>query len=106
MSCPPKNMKKTAKDIVQGIKNVGVEMKTSTNEVMISSILPRRDNIDLDNKGVEVNKLLNTLCSVYNFNFVKNCNISKEDHLNKGGLHLNSNGTYVLANNLLRSIRL
>ena len=46
---------KNAEDIAQGIINVGVEMKTKTNEVMISSILPRRDNIDLDNKGVEVN---------------------------------------------------
>ena len=97
---------KNAEDIAQGIINVGVEMKTKTNEVMISSILPRRDNIDLDNKGVEVNKLLNTLCSVYNFNFVTNCNILKEDHLNKGGLHLNSSGTYALVNNLLRSTRL
>ena len=81
-------------------------MKTNTNEVMISSILPRCDNIYLDNKGVEVNRLLNTLCSVYSFHFVENCNISKEDHLNKGGLLLNSEGTYDLANNLVRSIRL
>ena len=57
-------------------------------------------------KGLEVNKLFNSLCTVYNFNFIENCNISRERHLNTGGLHLNIKGIYALANNLLEAIRL
>ena len=73
-------------EIVQGII-VAVDMKTENNEGMISGILTRRDNMDLDEKGMEVNERLKSLCSVYNFNFLNNSCISKERHLNKGGLH-------------------
>ena len=95
-----------AHEIAQGIINVVVDMKTENNELMISGIITRRDNIELDKKGMEVNERLKSLCSVYNFNFINNSCISKERHLNNGGLHLNIKGTYALANNLLESIRL
>ena len=95
-----------AHEIAQGIINVAVDMKTENNELMISGIITRRDNIGLDKKGMEVNERLKSLCSVYNFNFINNSCISKERHLNNGGLHLNIKGTYALANNLLESIRL
>ena len=95
-----------AHEIAQGIINVAVDMKTENNELMISGIITRRDNIDLDKKGMEVNERLKSLCSVYNFNFINNSCISKERHLNNRGLHLNIKGTYALANNLLESIRL
>ena len=95
-----------AHEIAQGIINVAVDMKTENNELMISGIITRRDNIELDKKGMEVNERLKSLCSVYNFNFINNSCLSKERHLNNGGLHLNIKGTYALANNLLESIRL
>ena len=95
-----------AHEIAQGIINAAVDMKTENNELMISGIITRRDNIELDKKGMEVNERLKSLCSVYNFNFINNSCISKERHLNNGGLHLNIKGTYALANNLLESIRL
>ena len=97
---------KQANDIAKGIINVAIDMKTKKNEVMISSIVTRQDNADLNKKGSEVNKHLISLCSVYNFNFIDKSCISQERHLNAGGLHLNLKGTYALANNLLNSIRL
>ena len=47
-----------ADDIANGIINIGTIMKTRNNEIMISSIIPRADNENLDKKGSEVNKIL------------------------------------------------
>ena len=69
-------------------------MKTENNEVMIPGINTRRDDMDLGGKGIEVNERLKSLFSEYNFNFIDNSCISKERHLNNGGLHLNIKGTY------------
>ena len=42
---------KSADDIANGIINIGTSMKTENNEIMISSIIPRADNENLDKKG-------------------------------------------------------
>ena len=97
---------KSADDIANGIINIGKSMKTENNEIMISSIIPRADNENLDKKGSEVNNILINLCSLYSFNFINNETISKATHLNSSGLHLNKKGTFALANNILDAIRL
>ena len=48
-------------------------MKTTSNEVMISSVVPRNDN--LNQKGTSVNKILISLCDSKNFHFIDNFNI-------------------------------
>ena len=97
---------KSANDIANQIVNIGKNLKTDNNEIMISGILPRKDNENLHNKGTELNKNLMSLCSLCNFIFINHSYISKSQHLNFSGLHLNIKGTYALANNLLKSIRL
>ena len=79
-------------------------MKNESNEIMISGIIPRRDRHDM--KGLKVNDFLKTLCIVNNIHLISHSNISSARHLNAGGLHLNINGTYQVADNLLNAIKL
>ena len=95
---------KTAEIIATDIMNLAKEMKSEENEVMVSGIIPRNDN--LNEKGIDVNKFLVTFCKTFNFIFIDNSNINKVTHLNKSGLHLNMKGQYLLGRNLLNSIRL
>ena len=95
---------KTAKDIAKEIVEIAIDMKTERNEIMISGILSRRDN--LNEMAIEVNKFLQISCSTYNFYFTDNANVNKESHLNLNGLHLNHKGTYVLGSNFVDAIRL
>ena len=80
------------------------EMKSSNNEVMVSGIVQRRDK--LNEKGKEVNKLLQASCKSKNFYFIDNSNINPDYHLNGSGLHLNTRGTYTLGSNLVNAINL
>ena len=91
--------KKTAKEIATNIIDLAIDMKTDKNDIMVSGIIPRKDEYNV--KGLEVNSCL---VSTYKFNFIDNSNISV-NHLNKSGLHLNYNGTYVLGGNLADAIR-
>ena len=91
---------KSAKEIATEIVEMAIDMKTEQNEIMISGIVPRRDNLD------EVNRFLQSSCSTYNFYFIDDGNINSETHLNLSGLHLNYNGTYVLGSNFVDAIRL
>ena len=95
--------KKTAKEIATNIIDLAIDMKTDKNDIMVSGIILRKDEYNV--KGLEVNSCLVSLCSTYKFNFIDNSNISV-NHLNKSGLHLNYNGTYVLGGNLVDAIRL
>ena len=96
--------KKEAKDIATEIVEMAIDMKTEKNEVMVSGIVPRMDN--LNEKAMEVNKFLQNSCCTYNFNFIDNGNVNKDTHLNLSGLHVNHNGTYVLGSNIVEVIRL
>ena len=92
---------KTPSEIANGILDLANQIKTTENEVMVSSITPRDDN--LHNKGLQVNEFLKTRCSENNIYFIDNSNISKF-HLNGSGVHLNPQGTFTLANNFLSNI--
>ena len=95
---------KSAKEIATEIVEMAIDMKTEQNEIMISGIVTRRDN--LNEKAIEVNRFLQSSCSTYNFYFIDNGNIYWETHLNLSGLHLNHNATYVLGSNFVDAIRL
>ena len=95
---------KSAKEIATEIVELAIDMKTEQNEIMISGIVPRRDN--LNEKAIEVNRFLQSSCSTYNFYFIDNGNINRETHLVMSGLHLNHNGTYVFGSNFVDAIRL
>ena len=90
---------KTANQIAGDIIKLGLELKHSNNDVMISSITPRADK--LNDKGIQVNASLKIECDKYDFLFIDNSNILANKHLNGSGLHLNYKGTVTLAQNFL-----
>ena len=95
---------KTADNIASDIMKLILDMKTDLNDVMVSSLTSRAD--DLNAKGREVNSILKSECGRYDIYFIDNTNISIDKHLNGSGLHLNYKGTVTLANNFLNSIKI
>ena len=95
--------KKSADQIAHDILKLASRAKTNENEVIVSSLIARRDA--LNHKGTEVNKCLKLKCDQHNFEFLDNSNISNR-HLNSSGIHLNALGTYQLARNFLDIIKI
>ena len=95
--------KNDAKYIAGEIIDLALDIKTDDNEVLISGIVPRKDN--LNEKGIEVNKILKIKCIEYGLGFCGNANMNF-GHLNQSGLHLNGRGSWQLASNLVDHINL
>ena len=95
---------KPAEIIADEIVTLAHSLKTDSNEVVVSGIVPRRDK--LDEKRKEVNNYLSIKLNERNFGFIDNTNINITNNLNKIGLHLNYSGTKLLADNFLDIINL
>ena len=78
-------------------------MKQPDNEIMISSIISRRD--EHNQKAVAVNNHLKVLCYNDYIEYIDNSNIPSGSHLNNSGLHLNPKGTITLNNNFIKNIQ-
>ena len=52
----------------------------------------------------QVNNILKAKCSREGLPFIDNSNIEPAHHLNRSNLHLNSEGTRMIANNFLRAL--
>ena len=89
----------TPESIAKEVMELAVSLSTKENTVFVSGIVPRGDN--WNNKVSEINKHLQSACSSRNMSFIDNSNISTEYHLNRSRLHLNPEGTRILANNFL-----
>ena len=89
----------TPEIIAKETMELAVSLSTKENTVFVSGIVPRGDN--WNNKASEINKHLQSACSSRNMPFIDNSNISTEYHLNRSRLHLNPEGTCILANNFL-----
>ena len=91
------NSEKASSQIAHSIIELHNSLKTGNNEITISLIVPRADN--LNNKANEVNNRLINMCKERNINFVNHKDdIEPERHLNESKLHLNRYGTIVFAN--------
>ena len=88
--------------ISEDIIKLATDQKTDQNEVIVSAIVARKD--ELNTKGLKVNDYLKIKCENYALGFISNTNILVTDHLNGSGLHLNYLGTKALANNFLNVI--
>ena len=93
---------KSPNEISRMILELANDMKTEDNDVMISGILPRND--ELNSKGKSVNSNLKTLCKD-KYHFIDNSNIAFR-HLNSSKLHLNIDGDYMLGSNFVNAINL
>ena len=106
LHCGTNNLRdnKKPEEIAKEILNLALKIKTEENDVMISGIAPRTDN--LDKKREEVNKKLKMFCEEANLEFISNSNLSNITHLNGSGLHLNFKGTLTIAKNFTNAIKL
>ena len=95
---------KPAEIIADDIVTLARSLKTDTNDVIVSGIVPRADH--LDGKRKLVNAQLSRKLSERNLGYLDNSNIDVNLHLNKSGLHLNYLGTKRLADNILEIINL
>ena len=80
---------KTASQIDRSINELAMSLKDNDNSVLVSSTVPRHDN--LNNKATEVNNRLLLMCISHSEN------IDSSKHFNESKLHLNHNGIKVFA---------
>ena len=77
-------------------------MKNKENTIFVSSIVPRGDRWNA--KVSITNRRIKELCAREELPFIDNNNIDRVHHLNRSNLHLNAEGTRLLANNFLRAL--
>lgn len=93
---------KVSPDIIaDDIINLARDIKTNSNDVVISGLVARND--DLNYKGEQVNEQLMSKCIENNLFFINNSNIDPRHHLNNTN-HLNFKGTQQLMQNFLECI--
>ena len=90
--------------IAEKIINLALDIKNDDNEVAVSSILPRFDN--WDEKGAKVNYFLKLKTAQCNLGFIDHSNIKSRTHFKPKGIHLNTNGSILLSNNIIKFINL
>ena len=93
------------RDIAEGIINLGLKIQNHSPDckITISSLISRSDQT-LNGKIKDVNKIVNQLAKQHAWRTIPHSNI-KNEHLNASGLHLNVQGTKLLAKNLISHLR-
>ena len=95
---------KSTLEIANKIIDCGVMSKMhGARKVVISSVMPR-SNFHYQLGRHQLNGLLRKLCIANNFCFLENSNITLSKHIANDGVHLNFDGTKVLANNILNCL--
>ena len=96
--------KASVREIANEIIETGIVCRTmGVHRVMISSILPRGD-FHLQLKRQELNQLLESLCEINKFIFIKNKTMVLSRHLDHDGVHLNDEGTKLLQETFVRCL--
>ena len=90
------------KSIAEDITNIGKKCANFGSEVLISSILNKR-NVRLNSIIRKINDEHQELCKKYNFNYISNDEIGRS-FLCDYGVHLSDNGMNNLAGNFVNNI--
>ena len=91
---------KTSSEIAKSIIDLACSLKTNTNKIVISLIVPRRDDTLLGNKASEVNDRLKHMCTNRDIPYIDHTeSIDIDSHIVDAGLHLNRSGSTVMARN-------
>ena len=88
-----KNSDEITKEIVEFENSI----KTGENNVVVSSIVSRKDRFN--NKAKEINENLKDICEEDNLQLMQHHNINPLRHINAKGLHLNNYGDKQLTRN-------
>ena len=90
--------------IAKSIIDLALTLKSESHDVSVSNIIVRNDSDTLSKKGCEVNAILMELCKEKNIYLIDNSKKIKLQHLNKGKLHLNQKGSFLLSDIFLKEI--
>ncbi len=92
--------------VVTNIDNISKKLKERNPHVnvSISEVLYRKDKSHLNVKVVQTNDSLKKFCLQHGFDFITHGNIGFK-HLDKYGLHLNSDGSRLFARNFINHIK-
>ena len=95
---------KTSSAIANDIMQLAKNMKSDSNDIMVSALVARGDKWNA--KAMEVNETLKGECAKIDMMFIEHSNILPNKHLNGSKLHLNMRGTIMLARNFLDHIKI
>ena len=85
--------------IAKNIIDIAKSGTTNKNEILVSSIVPRRDN--LNSKGRQLNNILQKLCVENNLAYVNHDSIAPRQHCNYDVVHLNTAESKILIENFI-----
>ena len=88
---------KNSDEITNEIVEFENSIKTGENNVVVSSIVSRKDRFN--NKAKEINENLKDICEEHNLQLMQHHNINPLRHINAKGLHLNNYGDKQLTRN-------
>ena len=97
------NPNQTSEVIAKEIVHLPTSLKNNQHDVSVSNIL-RTDNSKLNAEWWEVNQILSQLCHERNIYLIDHSKKIKPNHLNKGKLHLNKNGSNILSRTFVNEI--
>ena len=93
---------RTPEDLAEEIIDLATSLKSDENEIVISEIIARRDQ--LNEKVSKVNDILRMKSSEMIIGFISHNNINTDIHLNPKGLHLNHQGNILLSEHFLHCV--
>ena len=100
MHCGTSNLKmdESPEAITEKTIEVAKRVKSTTNEVEISSIIPHRDK--LADKGSKVNGIVENFCKEdETIKFMRQKSLDSKKHIGKNGIHFNNFGITQIAKN-------
>ena len=92
---------KSVQEVLQDLTSLGQSICTDSpkTKLVISGIIKRTDNSNLTSKVSELNATLRQVCTTNNWSYISHENIDRT-HLNTSGVHLNKQGTAIMAQNI------
>ena len=100
--CGTNNLKmdESPEAIAEKTIELAKSVKSTTNEVVISSIIPRRDK--LADKGSKVNGIVENFCKEdETIKFMRQKSLDSKKHIGKDGIHLNNFGITQIVKNFI-----
>ena len=98
------NSNQTPEVIAKEVVDLATLLKNSQHDVSVSNIIHRADQSKLNAKRCEVNQVLYQLCYERNIYLIDQSKKIKPNHLNKGRLYLNKNGSNILSRTFANKI--
>ena len=98
------NTERSPEPTAISIVDLATRLKGNSRDVIVSNILVRTNNSNLNEKGCEVNAHLTEMCKEWKLNLINHSKKIKPDYLNRGKLHLNQKVSKVLGDAFLEEI--